>query len=75
MKETRKVEEYEVDIYWDERDQIFVAEIPELSGCAAHGDSRAEALLNAEVAISNWLKAAREIGQKIPRPRSRIAAA
>lgn len=75
MKETRKLREYEIDIYWDEQDQIFVAEIPELSGCAAHGDSRAEALLNAEVAISNWLRAAREIGQKIPKPRSRMAAA
>ena len=65
--------EYEIDIYWDDRDEIFVAEVPDLPGCAAHGESRAEALLNAEVAISNWVKAAQEIGQPVPKPRRRLA--
>ena len=72
MKQVRKLHEYEIDIYWDDRDEIFVAEVPDLPGCAAHGNSRAEALLNAEVAISNWIKAAGEIGQNIPKPRKRL---
>jgi predicted RNase H-like HicB family nuclease len=66
---------YEITIYWDAKDEIFVAEIPELPGCAAHGESRAEAMLNAEVAIDNWIRAAREIGQRIPKPRQRSLAA
>jgi len=64
-------EQYEIDIYCDDVDQIFVAEVPELPGCAAHGDSRAEALLNAEVAIRNWIKAAAETAQKVPKPKRR----
>lgn len=71
MKTTRNSQEYEIDIYWDDRDNIFVAEVPDLPGCAAHGDSRAEALLNAEVAISNWIKAAKEIDHNVPKPAKR----
>ncbi len=68
-------QQYEIIIYWDPRDEIFVAEVPDLPGCAAHGQSRAEALLNGEVAITNWTKAAKEIGHPIPRPRKRAKAA
>jgi len=74
MKKRSKTSEYEIDIYWDDHDEIFVAEVPDLPGCAAHGDSRAEALLNAEVAIGNWVRAAQEIGQPAPKPRKRLAA-
>lgn len=74
MKKAVNRSEYEIDIYWDDRDEIFVAEVPDLPGCAAHGESRAEALLNAEVAISNWVKAAKDIGETIPKPRRRLAA-
>ena len=65
------VREFEMRIYWDNEDRIFVAEVPELPGCAAHGESRAEAMLNAEVAIRNWVRAAEEMGHKIPKPRER----
>ncbi|MBM3841334.1 MAG: type II toxin-antitoxin system HicB family antitoxin [Verrucomicrobia bacterium] len=64
--------EYEIDIYWDDRDEIFVAEVADLPGCAAHGASRAEALLNVEMAITNWITAAKSIGQSIPKPRRRM---
>ena len=74
MKKAVNISEYEIDIYWDNRDEIFVAEVPDLPGCAAHGESRAEALLNAEVAISNWVKAAKDIGETLPKPRRRLAA-
>jgi predicted RNase H-like HicB family nuclease len=71
MRRRKGTREYELHIYWDDQDQIFVAEVPELPGCAAHGDSRAEAMLNAEVAMANWIKAAQEIGLAIPTPRKR----
>jgi len=75
MKPMPREHQFEINIYWDVRDEIFVAEVPDLPGCAAHGDSRAEALLNAEVAISNWLKAAWEINHKIPKSKKRRVAA
>ena len=46
---------YEVIVYWDKVDTIFVAEVPELPGCMAHGESKAMAMQNAEDAIELWL--------------------
>ena len=59
---------YEIIIYWSEEDQVFVAEVPELPGCAAHGASPSSALTEAEEAISLWLDTAREFGEPIPAP-------
>lgn len=63
--------QYEVIIYWSAEDAAFIAEVPELSGCVAHGGSRAEALANAEDAIDLWLETAREFGDVIPEPKGR----
>jgi predicted RNase H-like HicB family nuclease len=62
---------YEVIIYWSEEDKVFVAEVPELPGCAAHGDSPQSALANAQEAISLWLDTAREFGDPVPFPKGR----
>jgi predicted RNase H-like HicB family nuclease len=62
---------YEVIIYWSEEDQVFVAEVPELPGCAAHGDSSESALAEAQEAISLWLDTAREFGDPVPEPKGR----
>ncbi len=62
---------YEVIIYWSEEDQVFVAEVPELSGCAAHGPTQEAALANAQEAIRLWLDTAKEFGDPIPVPKGR----
>jgi predicted RNase H-like HicB family nuclease len=62
---------YEVIIYWSEEDKIYVAEVPELPGCAAHGSSPETALANAQDAVSLWLDTAREFGDPIPVPKGR----
>ena len=59
---------YEVIIYWSKEDDVFVAEVPQLAGCAAHGDSQEEALRNAQEAIGLWLETAKEFGDPIPQP-------
>ena len=59
---------YEVIIYWSKEDDAYIAEVPQLAGCAAHGDSQEEALRNAQDAISLWLETAREFGDPIPEP-------
>jgi predicted RNase H-like HicB family nuclease len=64
---------YEVIIYWSKEDEAFVAEVPELPGCAADGPTYAEALAAAEVAIQEWLETARELGRDIPEARGRLA--
>lgn len=63
---------YEIILYWSEEDQSFIAEVPELPGCAADGSSRQEALSNAEVVIMEWLETARDLGRPIPEPKGRL---
>ena len=63
---------YEVIIYWSDDDEAFIAEVPELPGCAADGPTYREALANVEVIIQEWLETARELGRPIPEPRGRL---
>jgi predicted RNase H-like HicB family nuclease len=63
---------YEVILYWSDDDLLFVAEVPELPGCAADGSTRQEALANAEVVISEWIQTAEELGRPIPKPKGRL---
>ncbi|MBN2542281.1 type II toxin-antitoxin system HicB family antitoxin [bacterium] len=60
---------YEIIIFWSDEDKAFVADVPELPGCMAHGDSYEKALANAKEAIDLWLETAREFGDPIPEPR------
>jgi predicted RNase H-like HicB family nuclease len=62
---------YEIIIFWSDEDASFVADVPELPGCMAHGASHAEALANAEQAVSLWLETARELGRPVPQPKGR----
>lgn len=63
---------YGVIIYWSEEDQAFIAEVPELPGCAADGATYREALANVEVVIQEWLETAQELGRPIIQPRGRL---
>ena len=63
---------FEVIIYWSQEDEAFIAEVPELPGCAADGKSYREALENVEVVISDWIETAQELGRSIPVPRGRL---
>lgn len=63
---------YEVIIYWSEPDQAFIAEVPELAGCAADGATAREALEAANVAVGEWIDTARELGRPIPEAKGRV---
>jgi len=63
---------YELVIYWDATDAIFVVEVPELPGCMAHGRTRRDAVRNAERAIAAWVQTAKEDGAEIPLPRGKL---
>ena len=66
------MDRYEIIIYWSREDEAFVAEVPELPGCMAHGDTQEEALANIKEAMRLWLDTAREFGDPIPEPRGRL---
>jgi predicted RNase H-like HicB family nuclease len=63
---------YEVILYWSEEDQAFIAEVPELPGCMADGETYQKALANVEVVAKEWIEAAREMGRKIPEPKGKL---
>lgn len=63
---------YELIIYWSKDDQAFIAEVPELPGCAADGATYQEALANVEVVIREWIESAEELGRPIPEPKGRL---
>jgi predicted RNase H-like HicB family nuclease len=67
-----KKSQYELIIYWDKTDNLFVVDVPELPGCMAHGSSKKSAISNAESAIKLWIVTAREDGLQIPEPRGRL---
>jgi len=60
---------YEIIIYWSNEDRAFIAEVPELPGCIAHGETPETALKNAKDAIQLWLDTAKEFGDPIPEPK------
>ena len=60
---------YEIILYWSNEDQAFIAEVPELPGCMAHGDDQEAALRNANDAIQFWIERARELGRPVPQPK------
>jgi predicted RNase H-like HicB family nuclease len=69
MKNSHK---YEVVIYWSADDEAFIAEVPELSGCAADGRSYKEALSNVELVVDEWIEIAREMHRPIPKPKGKL---
>ena len=62
---------YEIIIYWSDEDQAFIAEVPELPGCMAHGESYESALASAREAMALWIDTAKEFGDPVPQPKGR----
>ncbi|MFY9557917.1 MAG: type II toxin-antitoxin system HicB family antitoxin [Blastocatellia bacterium] len=65
------MQKYEIILYWSNEDKVFVAEVPELPGCMAHGTTPEKALKNVNHAIELWIDTAKEFGDSIPEPKGR----
>ena len=63
---------YEIIIYWSDEDQAYIADVPELPGCAADGTTYHEALSSVETVIAEWIETAQDLGRDIPEPRGRL---
>jgi predicted RNase H-like HicB family nuclease len=63
---------YEIILYWSDEDQAVIAEVPELSGCAADGETYEDALTNVQTIIAEWIKTARDLGRDVPKPKGRL---
>ena len=62
---------YEIILYWSQEDQAFIAEVPELPGCIADGETYQSALQNIEIIMQEWIETAQELGREIPTPKIR----
>ncbi len=57
---------FKILLYWSKEDECYIAEIPELSGCIAHGKDEFEALKNIKIAKELWIATAKEFGDEVP---------
>lgn len=64
---------YEIIIYWSLEDDAFIAEVPELAGCAADGKTYQEALSNVQIIIEEWIETAKLNGRNIPKPKGKLS--
>ncbi len=62
---------YEVLIYWSQEDKAYLAEVPELPGCMADGETYEKALKNVQVIVKEWIETAQKEGRQIPQPKGR----
>ena len=65
---------YQIIINWNQENQFFIAEVPELPGCIAHGDTQENALINIKDAMQLWIETAEEFGDPIPQPQNKPVA-
>ena len=63
---------YEIIIYWSKDDNAFIAEVPELAGCMADGNTYSKALKNVDIIIEEWIETAKELNRPIPKPKGRL---
>lgn len=63
---------YELIIYWSDKDEAFIVDVPELPGCMADGKTYREAVANAERVIEEWIETANELGRYLPEPKGRL---
>ena len=65
--------DYQINVFYSEDDEAYIADIPDLKYCSAHGATPQEALEQVLIAKEAWLEVAREEGLPIPEPRYRPA--
>ena len=65
------LDKYEIIIYWSDEDSLFVAEVPEMPGCFAHGKNQEDALKSVKEAMQLWIDTAKEFGDEIPVPKGK----
>ncbi|HVX20522.1 MAG TPA: type II toxin-antitoxin system HicB family antitoxin [Acidimicrobiales bacterium] len=62
------IRDYRIEVTWSDEDEAWLADVPDLTFCTAHGDTPEEAVAEARLAVEAWLDAARAQGRAIPPP-------
>ncbi len=64
---------YHINVFWSDEDDLWIADVPDLKPCSAHGDTPEQAIAEARVAIEMRIEYAKERGLPVPEPRYRPA--
>ena len=64
---------YNINLFWSNEDDSWIADVPDLKYCSAHGPTAEDAAREIQVAMGAWLEVAAEGGQPIPEARYRPA--
>lgn len=64
---------YHINVFYSEEDKCYIADIPDLKYCSAHGDTPEEAVREVLVAQEAWLESARAARKRAPEPKYRPA--
>ena len=67
------MQDYHINVFYSEEDECYIADIPDLKYCSAHGATPDEAVREVQIAKAAWLEAARARGKSVPAPRYRPA--
>lgn len=57
---------YHINLFWSDEDGCWIADVPDLRYCSAHGETPAEAVASIKDAVQGWLEVARDQGFPIP---------
>ena len=66
---------YAIHIFWSDEDEGFIAICDEFRGLSAFGETREDALKEAQIGLSSMIEHYRQSGQSLPEPRSILIAA
>lgn len=66
---------YPIEVFWSDEDQAWIADVPDLPYCTAHGATPHEAVAEVELAAEAWIEAARATGRPVPEPSARVVRA
>lgn len=59
---------YPIELFWSDKDEAYIAVVPDLPGCNAWGNTETEAIRETHDAIAAWIKAAKSVKRAIPAP-------
>lgn len=59
---------YRIEVSWSVEDQVWIADVPDLPFCTAHGPTPHEAVAEVEIASAAWIAAAGSVGRQLPEP-------
>ena len=62
---------YPILLFWDGVDELWVADVPDVRFCSAHGETPEEAVRNVREALADILADAAERGIVLPPPTER----